>query len=161
MKKIMAMAMIFAIAVPAFADQKNIPENFLKLLKTHNSKVKWERMLGQADINCDGKQDYIAIGKVNNRLYVAVAIGPLSDKSKVSSINIGLGNEGSQDSLGEKNPSMRIVPLDYDPKEATGFPVEGFKRSKTCKGVEIGGEETDEFNVYWNHKKSSLDWWRL
>jgi hypothetical protein len=160
MKKMMVMAMLVALAIPAFADQ-NIPENISKVLKKHNPKVKWERMLGQADINCDGKQDYIAIGKAKNRLYVAVAIGPLSDKSKVSSINIGLGNEGYQDSLGETNPSVRIVSLDYDPKETTGLTVEGFKRSKTCKGVEIGGEETDEFNVYWNHKKDSLDWWRL
>lgn len=160
MKQMMALAILVALAIPAFADQ-NIPEHFSKLLKKHNPKVKWERMLGQADVNCDGKQDYIAIGKAKNRLYVAVVIGPVSDKSKVSSINIGLGNERYQDSLGETNPSVRIVPLDYDPKEATGLTVEGFKRSTACKGVEIGGEETDEFNVYWNHKKNSLDWWRL
>lgn len=160
MKKMMVMVMLVALAIPAFADQ-NIPGDFSKILKRHNPKIKWERMLGKADINCDGKQDYIAIGKAKNRLYVAVVIDPLNEKSKVSSINIGLGNEGSQDSLGETNPSVRIVPLDYDPKEATGLAAEGFKRSKSCKGVEIGGEETDEFNVYWNHKKGILDWWRL
>ena len=161
MRIIIILIILMASTFSAMAETSSIPDNTSKILKKHNPKVKWESIIGQDDVNCDGKKDYIVVGKVNNRLHVAVVLGPLSDKSKVSSINIGLGSERYQDSLGEKDPSIRIVSLDYDPKEVTGFPAEGFKRSKTCKGIEIGGEETDEFNVYWNHKKNILDWWRL
>jgi hypothetical protein len=74
---------------------------------------------------------------------VVVIVGPLTQTSKVHSINIGLGSEKYQDSLLEKNPTIKIVPLDYDPKEMTGFFVEGFERSKKCKGIEVGSEESD------------------
>ncbi len=162
MKTIAFVFAIILVAAPSFGDSHSkISPTILSLLKAHNSKVNWDKMIGQGDVNCDGVEDYIVKGNLGNRLYVAVVLGPLTQKSRVSSINIGLGNEKYQDSLLEKNPSIKIVTLDYDAKEMSGFDVEGFERSNKCKGIELGGEESDEINVYWNHKMDRLNWWRL
>jgi hypothetical protein len=162
MRLLLIITAICFIAAPALGESKaTLSPAMLKLLQQHNQKVKWEKLIGIGDVNCDGTKDYIVKGISGTRLYIAVVLGPIEHDSKVTSVNIGLGSQKYQDSLFERNPSIHIVTLDYDPKEISGFAAEGFMRSKQCKGIEVGGEESDEINIYWNHKKHKLDWWRL
>ena len=100
-------------------------------------------------------------GNAGDRIYIDVVLGPIKDNSNVTGVDFGIGSDKYQDSLSEKYPTVKIVPLDYDPKEAIGKDLEGFQRSKTCKGIEVGGEESDEMNLFWNHKTNNIDWWRL
>ena len=133
----------------------------MKLVQRHKPDVKWEGIVGHGDINCDGIEDYIVKGKAKNRIHIDVLLGPVNRGSRVTGLDFGMGNEKYQDSLSEKNPSVRLVSLDYDPKEELGESLEGFQRSKKCKGITVGGEESDEINIFWNHKINNIDWWRL
>jgi len=51
--------------------------------------------------------------------------------------------------------------LDYDPRENVGDTLEGFQRSKTCKGLNIADGQRDSFHIYWNHESREFDWWSL
>ena len=101
---ILVLGMILTASPSIAGTQPALSRVILKLLNDHNSKVKWDQMIDHADVNCDGVEDYIIKGKSGTRLYIAVVIGPLTQTSKVSSVNIGLGNEKYQDSLLEQNP---------------------------------------------------------
>src|SRR5438552_8702069 len=48
--------------------------------------------------------------------------------------------------------------LDYDPRENVGDTLEGFQRSKTCKGLNIADGQRDSFHIYWNHEFREFDW---
>jgi hypothetical protein len=51
---------------------------------------------------------------------------------------------------------LRVESLDYDPAEAVGK-IDGFRRSKTCKGPRLEGGECDSVHVFWNHKTKRLN----
>ena len=58
------------------------------------------------------------------------------------------------------NVKLTTESLDYDPQQETGVPIEGFQRSKTCKGLNLADDNTDSLHIYWNHSFRSFDLWR-
>ncbi len=162
LRRMLFLSVVFILvsAYPvAFAKSDSL--RIMKLVQNHNPKVTWEKIVGHGDVNCDGIEDYVVKGKAGKRIHIAVVLGPVKDNSRVTALDFGLGCEKYQDSLFEKDPAIRIVPLDYDPKEELGEAIEGFQRSKKCTGIQVGGAESDEINIYWNHKTNNIDWWRL
>lgn len=156
-----ALFVVFILAIDSIAFAETNNSQIMKLVKHHKPKVTWEKIVGHGDINCDGIDDYVVKGKADKRVYIDVVLGPVKNTSTVTGLDFGIGCEKYQDSLFEKNPTVQIVPLDYDPEEELGGALEGFQRSKKCKGIEVGGEESDPMNIYWNHKTNSIGWWRL
>lgn len=49
----------------------------------------------------------------------------------------------------------------YDLIEAFGENPEGFRQSKTCKGLRLTDGECDSMHIFWNHETKHIDWWRL
>jgi hypothetical protein len=153
---------LLSFPLVSFAAPDSVTQTITGLTQTKAVGVQWElgkQLIG--DINCDGQKDYVIKGRSKGRIYIAVILGPLSESSRVEVLNFGVGEEKYQNSLLEKDPQVRFVPLNYEPKELLGSELEGYHPSKDCNGVEIGGEESDEINLYWNHKMNGISWWRL
>jgi hypothetical protein len=55
---------------------------------------------------------------------------------------------------------MTIESVDYDPEDEIGVAIQGFRRSKTCKGLNIADDHTDSIHIYWNHYFREFDLWR-
>jgi hypothetical protein len=49
--------------------------------------------------------------------------------------------------------------LDYDPQEDPGYVLPGFRRSKTCKGLNLADMKIDSAHIYWNHEVRQFDNW--
>lgn len=112
------------------------------------------------DVNGDGKPDYAISGVTKERLYVALVIGPLSDRSRVEVLSFPLtGN--SEDALCDGQRLIQMEGADFDPMKEFGQAWDGFKRSVTSKMITIRGAECDSFHLYWNHEKNSFWWFRL
>lgn len=72
-----------------------------------------------------------------------------------------LGNSGAQESLCGTAATLEIEDMDYDLIEAFGENPEGFRQSKTCKGLSLTDDECDSMHIFWNHETKHIDWWRL
>ena len=50
--------------------------------------------------------------------------------------------------------------LDYEPEDEIGTPLQGFQRSKICKGLNLADNYTDSLHIFWNHDLRHFDLWR-
>ncbi len=112
--------------------------------------VTWrsETFIG-GDFTCRGRMEQAILGVTAQEIIVVVFINGLQNKPEILRDKV-------------HNPAdaeLTIEGLDYDPNEQGGVELEGFLRSKVCKGLNIADHHVDPFHVYWNHKDSRLDWW--
>lgn len=134
--------LIICISFPAFADE-----------------VIWKEASSvSADINCDGIPDTAKLGFLDNYVRLLVTINP---DGPSQFIDFGLGMPSQQDAPCGRDPVLTIEYMDYDLVEIFGENPEGFKRSKTCKGLNINAGECDSMHIFWNHETNHINWWRL
>ncbi|MFZ2492894.1 MAG: hypothetical protein WA208_15535 [Thermoanaerobaculia bacterium] len=118
--------------------------------------VTWNASPEVADYNCDGRLDHAFLGMRAGKVIVAFR---LSRAAKVQWFEFGV-DSAEQESICEKPAEIYTEDLDSDPSEAVDG-VEGFKLSRTCKGLQLVGGECDFYHFYWNHVRKRMDWWRL
>lgn len=125
----------------------------------YSEDVKWDKAsILKADIDCDGIPDVAKIGYLDRRVRLSVTLGA---SKKTEFLDFGLGDSMAQDSLCGTKATLTIENIDYDLSEELCDNPEGFKRSMTCKGLNVRGEQCDSIHIYWNHVKKRIDWWRL
>ena len=112
----------------------------------------------KADIDCDGVEDTAQMDYVEDRVRVTVTFAATKASQ---SLEFGLGNSGAQESLCGTAATLEIEDMDYDLIEAFGENPEGFRQSKTCKGLSLTDDECDSMHIFWNHETKHIDWWRL
>lgn len=166
-RKYMKFILLFAIlTIPLLAFSAEKPADFNRKIIDHVQQkypeVKWDKKsIKKADINCDGKQDFALLGKEGGNVMVAVIVGPLSEGSKILISQLRVGKQ-SQDSLCVPRARLTLEDQDYDASEIyDGQSIPGFRRSMTCKGINVADGECDSFHYFWNHDLKTLQWWRL
>lgn len=112
----------------------------------------------KADVDCDGVEDTAQMAYVENRVRVTVT---LAATNTAQSLEFGRGNSMAQESLCGTEARLEIEDMDYDLIEAFGENPEGFRQSKTCKGLSLMDGECDSMHIFWNHDTKHIDWWRL
>ena len=121
--------------------------------------IKWdETSTVKADINCDGTPDIAKLGYFDKQVRLSVTIDP---DGPSQFIDFGLGMPGYQNALCGTDPVLTIEVMDYDLVEVFGENPEGFKQSKTCKGLNVRAGECDSMHIFWNHETNHINWWRL
>jgi hypothetical protein len=118
--------------------------------------VKWESATAlSADFDCDGRADQAFLGRSGGRVFVGV-VG--TARSQPAILDFAVGG-GMQPAICAEPAVLSIESLDYDPGEAVGE-IDGFHRSKACKGLQLEGGQCDSLHLYWNHNTKRLEWWR-
>jgi hypothetical protein len=112
----------------------------------------------EADIDCDGIEDTARMEYVEDRVRVTVTLAATKTSQ---SLEFGLGDSMAQESLCGTEATLEIEDMDYDLIEIFGENPEGFRESKTCKGLRLMGGECDSMHIFWNHDTQHIDWWRL
>ncbi len=122
--------------------------------------IKWDpSSVVKADVDCDGAPDTARLGYVGkNRVRLSVTFAATKT---VQSLDFGWGDSMAQDSLCGTEAVLTVEDLDYDLAEIFGEAPEGFKKSKTCKGLNVSGGECDSMHIYWDHQTKQIEWWRL
>ncbi len=110
-----------------------------------------------ADFTCRGRLDRAILGTEKSaetgksNIVVAVFVNGTGRPPEVI-------RDGGRDAQRAK---LTTESLDYDPEVSLGYPLPGFQRSKTCKGLNISDGETDSRHLYWNHIYGRFDSWSL
>jgi hypothetical protein len=101
------------------------------------------------DFKCRGLKEQAVLGITPQEIVVVLFINGLQNRPQILRDTVHAPADAE----------LTIEDLDYDPKEQAGVELEGFLRSKVCKGLNIADNHVDSFHVYWNHKDSQFDWW--
>jgi hypothetical protein len=122
-----------------------------------DSSVVWQRdAVVAADIDCDGNADTAVVGRKPGLIQVGLIRGT---PSTVEIIDFGVG-AGSQRAVCSADAILTAESIDYDPDDDDVGALEGFQRSATCKGLNLGDDMCDSIHMYWNHAAGGLNWWR-
>ena len=101
------------------------------------------------DFTCRGRNEQAILGITAKEIIVVVFIDGLQNKPEILRDKVHTPADAE----------LALEDLDYAPEEQIGVELEGFQRSKVCKGFNIADHHVDSFHVYWNHKDSKFDWW--
>jgi hypothetical protein len=145
------MSVVLSIALPS-QDASTPPKKLVDLLPG----TQWEARVLTLDCDCDGRNDRAYLGRFKGHVLVGFASAA---GSSVDFLEFSV-DAGAQAAICREPAKLEVESLDYDPTEAVGK-IEGFVRSKTCKGLRLSGGECDAIHIFWNRKTKSLDWWRL
>jgi len=149
----LAVALMLAAAGPTLAQDTPAA----RTLATYAPDIVWESDSElSGDIDCDGRPDQALLGRRDDRVYVGVVV---SSKPRPEILGFTVGG-AVHDALCDGPAVLAIESLDYDPKKTIGR-LDGFRRSKRCKGLRLSSGRCSSIRFFWNHKIDELDWWRL
>jgi len=116
--------------------------------------VDWQpRAVVSGNFSCHGRKERAILGVSASEILIAVFVNGLNMQPEVLRY--------SAKARSPKSAELKIEDLDYDPKEIIGSDLDGFKRSKSCKGLNLSDGETDPAHIYWNHKSQRFEDWTL
>jgi hypothetical protein len=105
-----------------------------------------------ADFTCRGRQEQAILGTTSKEILIAVFINGVGQTPEVLRYSSAVRDA--------RTAKLTIESLDYDPTEDIGE-LPGFRRSRTCKGLNLTDERIDSAHIYWNHvAKRFGDWVR-
>jgi hypothetical protein len=132
------------------------PRTPLQVLSDTRPGVRWDvNSALRFDFDCDGRSDHAFIGRNEGRVYVGL-VRATGQRPEILEFAVS----GSiQAAICAEPATLMIESLDFDPTADYGK-IDGFRRSRTCVGLELRGGECDSIHLFWNHEKQHLDWWR-
>jgi len=105
------------------------------------------------DFTCTGRKQPAILGLNTSEIVIAVFVNGTQARPEVLRYSSKARNSVTA--------KLKIEDLDYNPKEVIGVDLPGFRRSKTCKGLNLADGETDSAHIYWNSKERRFDDWTL
>jgi hypothetical protein len=128
----------------------------LRLLLASRPDIKWDlKSALNADIDCDRAPDKIFLGRAAGKIYVGVVRAAIKEP-EILEFRVGFH---AQDGICQEPAKLGIESLDYDPADEIGE-LDGFRRSRRCKGLLLSGGECDPIHLYWNYNVKHMGWWR-
>ena len=127
---------------------------------TFASQIMWQKdAVHEVDIDCDGIEDLVYMGKIDNDFVIKVSPSSSSIESR---LQFGLGQASRQDAICGLNPKFESYASDAETQKMLFDEVfEGYKSGKQCFDLNISGGECDSITVFYNHNSKQLNWWRL
>jgi hypothetical protein len=114
--------------------------------------VTWQtRSVVTGDFSCRGLKEHAILGVSPTEIVIAAFLDGTNHPPEVLLY--------STKAWSPSTAKMRIESLDYDPMEELGYDLEGFQRSKICKGLNLRDLKTDSSHIYWNHESHGFDEW--
>jgi hypothetical protein len=116
--------------------------------------VRWRaKSVIAGNFSCRGRTESAILGTSESWIVVAVFLNGLDHKPQVLEYSTKARNAASA--------ILQTESLGFDPEEALGYALPGFRRSKTCKGLNLSDSRSDSAHIYWNHESRRFDDWVL
>jgi hypothetical protein len=116
--------------------------------------VAWlTRSVVTGDFTCRRRGEQAILGTNESEIVIAVFVNGIKARPEVLRYSAKARNA--------KTAELTIEDLDYDPKQDLGYELPGFRRSKSCKGLNLGDGLTDSAHIYWNHVSHRFEVWTL
>lgn len=114
--------------------------------------VKWRpNSVLTADFSCRGRKEQAILGTSSAEIVIAVFLNGTSQRPEVLHYSAKVRDAA--------NAELKIEEQDFDPKDEVGVDLPGFKRSRTCKGLNLSDGRTDSAHIYWNHEARRFNDW--
>ncbi len=105
-----------------------------------------------ADFSCLGRAEQAILGVTPKGIVIAVFLNGTDQRPEVMRYSAA-ARDASQ-------VRLTLESLDHAPDEDPG-PLPGFRRSSTCKGLNLSDGKVDSAHIYWNRDtKRFVDWVR-
>jgi hypothetical protein len=112
--------------------------------------VKWQRAsVVAADFTCRGREEQAILGTSPSKIVIAVFLNGTTARPEILRYSAKVRHAATA--------VLAVEDQDYDPKEEIGSDLPGFKRSRTCKGLNLSGGEIDSAHIFWNHEARRFD----
>jgi len=99
------------------------------------------------DFTCSGHKQTATLGTTASDVVLAVFLSGISRKPEELRFNI----------FHPEQAQLTIEDLDYEPD----YDLPGFRRSKTCVGLNVSDHEVDSAHLHWDHDAHHFGMWRL
>lgn len=104
-----------------------------------------------ADFSCRRGKEQAILGVTATEIVIAVFLNGTTNKPEVLRYSAS-----ARDATEVK---LTLESLDYDPKAEAFSELPGFRRSRTCKGLNLSDDKVDSAHIYWNHDAKRFDDW--
>ena len=108
-----------------------------------------------ADFSCHGRSEPAILGTSHSETASRYAVAAIFLDGLNKQPELFFDNVHEPDDV-----ELKMESLDYDPKEEIGQTLQGFKRSRTCQGLNMADNHTDSLHIYWNEDLRDFDDWR-
>ncbi|HUI54152.1 MAG TPA: hypothetical protein VLY04_04225 [Bryobacteraceae bacterium] len=116
--------------------------------------ITWQaRSVVSGNFTCRGRKEQAILGVSASEILVAVFVTGTNAPPELLRYSAKARNP--------KTAELAVEDLDYDPKQDIGYEPDGFQRSKSCKGLNLGDGLTDSAHIYWNRKSHRFEDWTL
>ena len=117
------------------------PASIEKAATKYVTRVAWRRhSIVSGNLTCQGRKEHAILGVSESEIVIAVFVNGLDTRPEVLRYSGKARNP--------KTAELKIEDLDYDPKEVIGSDLDGFRGSKSCKGLNLSDGETDSAHIY-------------
>ena len=108
----------------------------------------WQRRsIVSGNLSCHARKERAILGVSATEIVIAVFVNGLDVRPEVLRYSGKARNP--------KTAELKIEDLDYDPKEMIGSDLDGFQRSKSCKGLNLSDGETDSAHITYRQMESA------
>ena len=117
-------------------------------------RVTWQpKSLVTADFTCRGPKQQAILGTNTEEIVIAVFLNGANKPPEV--LRYSANVREAADAI------LSIEDSDFDPLTDLGYALPGFRRSKSCKGLNLSDGRIDSAHIYWNHDAQRFDDWSL
>ena len=102
------------------------------------------------DFSCRGRKEQAILGVSNKEIVIAVFLNGLTEPPEVLRYSAA-----ERDA---KAAHLTLESLDFDPKDEIGD-LPGFRKSRTCQGLNLSDDRIDSAHIYWNHDAKRFNDW--
>lgn len=103
-----------------------------------------------ADFSCRGRKEQAILGVNAKQIVVAVFLNGPTRPPEVLRYSAEMRDA--------KEVQLTLESLDYDAEDEIGD-LPGFRRSRTCQGLNLSDGKIDSAHIYWNHDAKRFDDW--
>jgi hypothetical protein len=131
------------------------PVTALDLLALRKPGAEWEKKsLLEADLDQDGRKDYVLLGRHKGDFVVGIVKGPVRADSQTWMLDFP--SHGGEDALCSKHVKMALESL--ADSENQGPEAD---QPRKGQGINLSDDLCDAFHIYWSPRKQDFAWWRL
>jgi hypothetical protein len=154
-RRALALGSLTLVSGVALAALSALGSHFMAALLHDRPNIRWDAStLVEGDLNGNGERDTAVVGYDKSGLVLAVGMG--AKAQNIQYLNFPIGGT-VQAAVCVAPVSLAVVPLSCDPD---GAKLPGCAASSHMWGLAINDRECDPVNVYWDHEKRRLAWWR-
>ena len=144
------------IVLSTAAEERGVTA-FLGRVAAEHPSVKWDaKSVVEGDFDGSHQRSFAALGYTDGRVIVAVGRKAADGSVIAQYLEFGI-DRARQDAICSVPARLEVHPLTC---ADDGEPLPGCKEAPGVSGLSLDDGECDPINMYWDHSRKHMAWWR-